>query len=454
MRKPALSLGTCLHFALYFACLMAIGLWVRDIPFQPSLSATIHTFTQGLQMGDPGSFASGALDVYRNGWFTPPNRWLIHLWPPGFMLLEAAILRVFGEQAPFITILLVLSALLHSYMMTLLRHILLSMVPAAAASLLPLVPFCFPVTRQFLLEPTGLILGEAFAAGFYLSSVLLIFLAVRKQRLSLAIFGGLLLALSAYFRSQYGTIAMMTTLGALPLLLWLALKARQTNVQAPLRHQIVFSMKTLLLALVAANALMLPWRIHNKLEGGKTTWVYTQETMAVGSLSRTEDLLKVGGEWIVVGGGNMACIVAPEYCGKKDPGLFYRAFFEHPGEWILRKAALLDDYWFNSILDWTNPKSAQSIGDWIANSVMLAYLLAIAPLLWLTRRHPESSVLVWLFGSFFLCYCAIFTLAHFETRYFYLIKIFATVGTTLMASMAWNRWRTRDKSGFGTEAQA
>lgn len=443
--------STALHFIAYFCILLILGVFVRDLPGQPALPSTIHSFQEAVNLGDPKYFASGAIDVFQNGWFTPENQWLINLWPPGFMLLEASILRVFGEQAPFIAILLILSALLQAFWMTILRHVLRPLLPAFASSLLPLIPFAFPVSRQFLLEPTGLVLGEAFALGSFLASVLLINLSVRTGRLWVAIAGGLLLGLAAYFRSQYGTIVTMFTLGAVPIALGLWWRLRRLPGDPARLLPVLVSLKSIVFTVMAAQAIMLPWRVYAKLELHRTTWVATQQNVALNGLTSAEALYEAGAGWIVRGGGNIACLVAPEYCGQKDPSLYYRAFIEHPIEWTYRKAILLDDYWFSSLYDWTQPITPQSPWDWTANTLLLLAMLALFPLLWLVRREREAVVYFWILASFFGCFAGLVTLAHLETRYFYLIKIFAVVVTPLLAALAWHYKRLSEPAAADAE---
>ena len=440
-------LSAILHYLAYFGILLLIGLFVRDLNGQPPLSSTIHSFQPIIKMGDPKYFAAGALDVFRNGWFTSDYRWLINLWPPGFMLLEAGILWVFGENAPFIAVLLVLSALLQACWLTIFRQLLRPQVPAVAASLLPLLPFAFPVSRQFLLQPTGLVLGEAFALGCFLTAVLLLVRSVRTERVGGAIAAGCLFGLAAYFRSQYGTLVTFFTLGALPLGLWLGWRIRRLPADSGRRVGAKASLKTILLALVAAHAIMVPWRAYAMLELDRTTWVATQELVAQNALTPSEELYRKGGRWIVRGGGNLACLLVPEYCGQDEPSLYYRAFLEHPFEWMSRKASLLDDYWFAPLREWMEPKSRPSRGDWVANTLLLLFLVALLPLSWRVRRERDALVQFWILASFFGCFAALFTMVHLETRYFYPIKIFAVVATTLLAASAWSRRRSPTDAG-------
>lgn len=427
----------------YFACLLLIGVFVRDTASQPGLFSTIHGFLSTPQdMGDPVSFATGALDIYRFNWPSPGNYWLIHLWPPGFMLLEGGILKLFGEEAPFIAILMVLSSLSSAMMLSVLRRALIGFVPAAVATLLPLLPFCFPVTRQFLLQPTGLVLGEAFSVAFFITSVLLVWLAAKERNLTRAVVAGLLLALSAYFRSQYELIVVLMTACALPLALWAFIAMRRKGGEAEARTQILYSLKAVAVLLVTAHVLMAPWRIHNKVEADSLAWVQTQDLTYQYLLSTDAALLAGNGAFVIRGGGNVACALDPSVCGKSDRALILGVFVAHMREWLQIKASLLPEYWFASINDWGVPVTAAGRGDNLANGLALLCVLAIAPLLHLGRRALASDVLIWLFSSFFIFFFLVFVLIHYEVRYFYLFKIFAIVSSVLLACRAWHQMNT------------
>ena len=44
----------------------------------------------------PTYFATAAIDIAENGWISSYNDWIFNLWPPGFVLLEASIIKVAG----------------------------------------------------------------------------------------------------------------------------------------------------------------------------------------------------------------------------------------------------------------------------------------------------------------------------------------------------------------------
>ena len=140
--------------AVYFLTLLGIALWVRDIPNQPDVFNTTlqQLINTSAAMGDPASFATAAIDVAENGWISRVNSWIFTLWPPGFILLEALILKVLGPEAPVLLVLQILAAVLFSIVLTLLHNSLSESLKSKAVFILPLLIFAFPVSRVFLLQ--------------------------------------------------------------------------------------------------------------------------------------------------------------------------------------------------------------------------------------------------------------------------------------------------------------
>lgn len=431
-------------FALYFVVLLLISALVRDIPDQPNLLENISDFmdpARKLKLGDPYSFATGALDIFHFGWLRDEDGWLFRLWPPGFMLAEGWVLRIFGLDAPFIFILIILNSACAASLLLLIRKKLLLGMPTQFAGLLPLLPFCFSIPRLFLLEPVGIILGEGFAIIFFLTAMMLMTNAVHARSWPIAVAAGLMLALSAYFRSQFELLIMvLTVLAALLLLLFVCgVVVRRNYRHQALQNGRLWLALTVTLALLVCHLSMLPWRITNYFDpyAQNLSWVQTSQLVYANAGKTDNQLLEAGGEWIVHGGGNLACTLESSYCAKADKESFYHAFFKHMDQWYARKLATVGEYWFSSTIDFTLPKTAPTFLENAANLIYLMCVLATLPLLWRARRHPDAAIHWWFCCSFYSCFFVVFTFVHFETRYFYAVKIFSVFSVLLLSGMAW-----------------
>lgn len=431
---------------IYFLILLGIALWVRDIPNQPDVfTITFQQLIKTSLMGDPASFATAAIDIAENGWISSGNDWIFNLWPPGFILLEAAILKTFGTDVQGILVLQILAALLFAGVLIQLYTLLKRTIHAKLAASLPLLIFVFPVSRVFLLEPTGITLGESFSVGFFLLFALLTIRSVIDKTIRYAVYAGLFLALSAYFRSQFEIILMGLTgwgilLAVLSGIAWL----RSFVVLSSFRY----SLKTIAITLFVAHAVMLPWRVYHWVNQDHPAWVFTSAVVFENSIMSTEYFESIGGNWVVEGGGNLACRIDPSICGGRTRAKesFFRTFASHPVEWYHLKSKVIGKYWFSSTKNWVGIKAQPTFMDDIVNALLLLAVIATAALLFTrkVRSHILWPVLIWLNASLLSAYMIIFTFAHFEVRYFYFPKI-AGITMLIVVSAHYFTFKSRYK---------
>ena len=428
---------------LYFLILLSIAFWARDIPYQLDSFSTIQQLINASKMGDPASFATAAIDIAANGWISSTNEWILNLWPPGFILLEAFIIKVMGINAPIILVLQILAAGLFSIVLLLLYTQLKTSVNSKLALILPLLTFAFPMSRVFLLEPNGVILGESFAIGFFLLGVLLILRSVMQSSLRCAVYAGLCLALAAYFRSQFELILLSLT-GWGVLLVIVIQFTRLRNLIEP--SAVKFTVKTIAITLLVAHVATAPWRIYHMVHPhynaeiqkyeGSLAWVYTSQLVYENSVKSTAQL-SGSAAFIFAGGGNLVCRIDPLTCGDllNAKKLFFKTFMAHPIEWCLLKFESIGKYWFSSIESKKKGKLEVTTAS-IATDVLLLMVLIVLLVLLFTRKvklHASWGLLLWSNASLFSAYMLIFTLIHFEARYFYFPKI---AGIFMMLIMA------------------
>lgn len=125
----------------YFSVLLFISFFIRDIPNQYEIYYTIDEIIKSSQLGDPVSFLTGALDISKNGWFTPANQWLINLWPPAFMILEGYIIKLFGNNVYLIVVLQILASFIFSFVLIMLYSFISKNINRLTAFFIPLLLF-------------------------------------------------------------------------------------------------------------------------------------------------------------------------------------------------------------------------------------------------------------------------------------------------------------------------
>jgi hypothetical protein len=438
--KPTKS-KTLLVGVVYFLILLGIAVWVRDIPLQfadmPLLDITPKLIIQMSSMGDPGTFANAAIDMAEYGWISQKHDWVFNLWPPGFVILEALIIKVFGINVPLVLALQVIAAALFAFVLMLLYAVLRERISSRLAILLPLAIFLFPVSRAFLLEPVGITLGESFAIGFFLSGVLLSLHSVQSGLLRYAVGAGFCLALSAYFRSQFEFfIIVLTGIGILYILLmWLVRFQMFAGV-----NRLQFT-KRLLIILLVAHVCMAPWRMYHWIYHNSPQWL-NAGSYAFSNYVKTTDQLRANqGGFVVDGGGNLPCLINADICGDTHNAkqVTIKIFLEHPVEWYAVKVKLMRDYWFSSVTNWVNLVHDATLMELTVNLILLATLIS-AVFLQLTRRVRNQELglmLLWVNISLVISFVVIFTLIHLEVRYFYFLKILGFFMFMVLASLYW-----------------
>lgn len=423
----------------YFLVLLSIALWIRDIPNQPDpFNTTLQQIASGAtNLSDPSSFATAAIDIAETGRIRLSHEWFFNLWPPGFMFLEASIIMVFGPGAPVILILQILATALFSIVLVLLYDILnVHIASKFAALILPLLIFTFPVSRVFLLQPTGITLGETFSIGFFLIFVLLSFGAVERHSLRYAAYAGFCLALSAYFRSQFEFILLVLSGWGIFVIIAIKLTRLRKSIEPKFLKS---SVKTIVIILLVAHVATIPWRVYRWIYfyHGNPSWVDTIDLYYRNAVMTSDHLKSMKGDWLVAGGANLVCRIDPSTCGDtaNSKNLFFRTFIEHPIEWYSLKFEMIGEYWFASLRDWGPVVEKPSFMDVVTNGLLLFALISLVPLL-LTRKvrsHGSWILLMWFTLSVFSAYMVIFTFAPLEVRYFYFPKI---AGITMLLIVA------------------
>lgn len=441
-------IGTIWVFAFYLLLMGFIAFGMRDAPSEPNVRAmTIDKIIhEGLyRLNDPSSFASAAVDIYETGWIREENNWIFNLWPPGLPLLQAVVLTVFGRDIPILAVLQGLAVLLHASVALALFWTLHRYVNWTFAVIGGIVPFAFPLTRVYLLQPTAVALGETFAVGFFALGVLASLSAVREPRYVLGVAAGLAFGLAAYFRSQFEFILSIQTLVVLFLLFltFLGLPRKLLGLQISRG-----SMTCLVVIVLSTQISMLPWRVYHMIHEGTSKWVFTSDLIIGNAVKSDAELNAVGGNFVVRGGGNVVCHINPETCNNAELARsnFFQTFFNHPIKWLEYKMGFLPEYWFAPVGNWTDVIAKPTRLDLLYN-ILFGIFIATAVVLSLfarTIREDTAWIALLVFNvSLVAAYGAILMFAHLEVRYLYFPKFIGTVLFLVQFSMLWGHRSAR-----------
>jgi len=422
-------------FLCYFLILAAYASYMSHPAGQIDAFATTARDLLKFLPSDPGSFMTGAMNIADKGWISPENNWITSFWPPGFLLVEAGLIKLIGLDTPyFVYTIQLLACAAWAGVLSKLNNVLRTFVATPLAWLLPLLLFAPSVARSFLLEPGRVIYGETFSIAFFFLGVLcaLQACAVTQPR-KLAIAAGVSIGLAAYFRSQFELFVLGLTFWLLVAWLWSLVRAKHRPAKSRW-------MGIALTVVISAHVVMAPWRIYHQLTMGSPKWVYTETLSFSTSVMSREHLLSQGGEFIVEGGGGLTCRIDPTTCGRLEeaPHLFVRTLLTHPLEWHAIKFGIIGNYFYASQQDMGRAVTPATVWDTVTNIFFLIAIIValLAGIVLARRRSMYAPVLNWTNATIVSAYYLIFMVHQYEVRYFYFGKLYATlialIGLTLL----------------------
>ena len=142
---------------------------------------------------------------------------------------------------------------------------------------------------------------------------------------------------------------------------------------------------------------------------------------------KTNETLKAeNADWIIKGRGNMMCLVDKSTCGNINNNmiLLIKTFLSNPVAWYSIKAEVIGDYWFSNVDGWMQVRKYKpTLGSLFFNWIILFMLAAIIFMTIKLRKNSLVILLTWINISIFSLYLAVFTIVHYEVRYFYFPKI-------------------------------
>ena len=426
-------------FFFYVALFLPLALFVYENQPLFTYASTIQDIVSPRISGDPFYYGKVARDLVYTGWVLPDDCWIIRVWPPGLPILESIILKLVGENVPFVLFLQIVSVLGFSVFTTELSNFFKNYFSPTISVLLPACFALMPSVRFFMLGGDMLSYGEAYGIEGLLIGSLMAISAAQHQSARRAVLAGLMLALGAYFRPHIETILFLATLltlavYALSFMRHLKIQTSQTwrNIQA--------NKRIILVILLSFHVATMPWRLHNFVEYKTLAWTESFNIVVRDSMEKADKLLSIGGDFITKGEGNLVCEFEPQNCEAQNrkSARFFGTFFRHSYKWYAKKLEIFPRYWFADAGNYI--MATQITKEWSSlalNGLFLAALIALLPLLYITRLHKSWPVIA-LLGLSTLGACfVIFTFVHFEVRYFYVFKMEAIVLSGVLLALWW-----------------
>jgi hypothetical protein len=376
--------------------------------------------------GDNGSFLKAAIELQELGGLTNDKHWVINLWPPGMVWLNALLIQVFGKYfaLAYASLLAITWASLISYVAFKVR-IKFGLFLAFLFSALVLASS----PLQYWIFGFGFFYSEGFSTAAFMWAMILLLESNQTQNrihiVSLGVLSGSLLAIAAYFRASYSiletglfVVALLTGMG---MILGHTVKSlfRLKALFAP----VFFSTTS---AWISMFLLMEPWlRFVESSIRFQRSWSVVSGNFFRGAWS-DRSLLPA---FLSEGGGGWACIVEPDFCNEiakfesSTGGQFpidaitsrtVQAAILNPIEFLQDRVFFLFKGWFSVESTMGNPNLI-----WGAISLVAVFWLSIV----MAKRVLKGElVYVVVFVSLAILLLPMLV-GHVEPRYFVPIKL-------------------------------
>lgn len=399
--------------------------------------------------GDSGSYLNAALDLTANGQNTQAWTWVLNLWPPGMVWLDAIIIRLspldFGVSIGLVTALvwsLPLSLLSWPFMRTRKSALIVLLVELAILGTSPFQSWMFD---------EGLFYSDGLAVAFYLLGLSLVVNRVRSNApiqvwIRDGIYVGMSFAAALYFRAAFNLVpwalaAVAITISAVVI----AKKVRRKPI-GDLGRQAVL----LIVATLTVPLLMQPYAAYVQQDRARTQFVMTDDLVYAGVWKH--NTIATSPQWLLNGGLSVGCDIDPSECAliqreQADGKVFtptelrnalIKSIATHPLQFLGNRGSYVARQW-----------SADEVGSYSSSNNLnpgqgLLYLTsliaAIVAAFILVARGRWTLLVIPIMG---LAIIAPYAVVHVEVRYLIPLKMIGLLTPILLLMLSQTPRRPR-----------
>ena len=308
-------------------------------------------------LGDEGSYLQAALSLVATGRNTQQWAWVLNVWPPGMVWLDAGIIR-FSPLGYGVTIGLI-TALLWSATLAVLTWPFMRGVKPALIVLL--VEFAILGTSPFQswMFDEGLFYADGLAAGSFLLGLALIVNRLRSAApiegwIRDGIYVGIAFAAAIYLRAAYQLVPWAVAALAFAIAGMIIVKRIRRLPTADLGRQAIL----LIVAALTVPILMQPYAAFVQHDRGRTQFVMTQEIFYE-NVWKSGQLDKVP-QWLLDAGSTLGCDIDSGECAlihraKLNGKAFthqqlrdalVRSVVTHPAQFVGNRVSYVTKQWF------------------------------------------------------------------------------------------------------------
>lgn len=393
---------------------------------------------------DLGSYVKSAKYLLQNGYF---QKEMIGMWPPGFAVVIASILKFTGENSyPFKMIIITIAAWALAFFFV--YHSLITIKNSMLKIFAAMLPLYFETFRIWIFG-LGPFLSETISLPLFVIAISFFIRWLQTERPRDLVWMAVFLAISAYFRGYielFGNfliliLALVSIFKILKYFVINKLSSMQMSINAigkqfyQDRSQ-VFSQnsKLMLLAAITFILILLPWRIYMHKVFGSFNW------QQLGSLIWT--ILWYQGKLQYFPDSNLACQVQPALCKILAQNVLLGLYIDpktyelltlvtlvsHPLRWYAERAEFFNAIWFGTfgVISWHDLLFSYR---WLFFEGSLIFFTGIIITLisgWLWFRHSiaKMNFLFWFSILFILFNIILFSFFHYEARYSLFIRLY------------------------------
>lgn len=455
--RPALVMfaNWLLQFSLFIAIIFFLG---ADAPIgRVSLGLSPERIVELYGFSDAGSYLQAGLDLELNNANTAGWAWVLNLWPPGMVWLNALVLRF--SVLDFGVTLGILSALVWSVPFALItRRFMRSWLRVATVAAIELAILGTSPFQSWMLDE-GLLYADGLAAAFFLTGIVLLSgWATEKTGWQAwtrdGLFAGAAIAGAVYFRASYQLVPVMVILLLVVVSIRLVLTHRRSRVKSTPSDSDYYARRAFVLlaaASAAAGLIMAPYFAYVVVERDRLSFVQTQDLVyqSVWENSATDNIP----QWKLNGGSALACDIDPVTCGEIDSenlssselrDAMISSILQNPIAFVGHRVHYVAFQWFgdetysysytptNYITGPVTGGSAPNLNAPHGLLYISFLIVAVSAAISMARRGDYSALIV---PATALALLAPFAIVHVEVRYLIPLKLLALMTPLLLSQL-------------------
>lgn len=417
-----------------------------------TLEMPVDRLLEVFGFSDPGSSLQAAQNLIANGTSTPEWEWVLNLWPPGMVWLDAAIL--YASPLPFGVSIALVSSLVWSLTFAVLAWPFVRTTKGAIITVVVELAVLATSPFQSWMFDEWPFYADGFAVASFLLGVGILVNRVRRPGDRLVwvrdgIFAGIAFAFTIYMRSSYQLVPwMLAAIGVVLVVVIVLRRRRGRDYASPLRQLLFVGTATATILLLLA-----PYAAYTYKQDGRLAFVATEDLVYehVWQDPKTDDLP----QWMIDGGSSLGCDLDQATCDRVHEqiaagnaptpdqlrGLLISAVVANPGEFVANRVYYVLSQWFaderdsytHKPGDYTPGQDTYTMSPNLnvpQNLLYLGFLItAVACSLVLVRRG--EWLLLFIPGSV-LAVLAPLAVVHVEVRYLIPLKLLALLVPVLL----------------------